>query len=244
MSTASPLARTQELGARFWNDSCDLRELEHAVRAGAVGATSNPVIVAQAVDADPTTWYAELDALIAANAGRREDEIAWLWVARVAARAAALLAPVYERTGGMHGCLCVQTDPRAYSDAARMSEHGRELAALAPNIAVKVPATAAGITAIEALTAAGIRINATVSFSVAQAVGCAEAVERGEVRARRSGLVPRPSWITLMVGRIDDHVQRVTERDHLCIEPGAVARAGIAVFKRAHAVFAARGFGS
>ena len=55
---------------------------------------------------------------------------------------------------------------------------------------VKVPATSAGAQAAEDVTAAGVKINATVSFTVPQAIAVAEAVERGlprrEAAARTS----------------------------------------------------------
>src|SRR5262245_50308196 len=181
--TATRMRRTVALGVEFWNDSCDLRELTAAVAADAVGATSNPLIVAHAVQADPATWVPVLDALVAAGAADDEDTLAWRLVEAIAERAAALWAPAHAASGGRAGISCAPVCPRLYRNRARMIEHGRRLAGLGPNIAVKVPATAAGVAAIEALTADGIRTNATVSFSLAQAVACAEAVERGLARA-------------------------------------------------------------
>jgi transaldolase len=236
------MRRTVVLGVEFWNDSCDLRELTAAVAAGAVGATSNPLIVAQAVQADPATWLPVLDALVAAGAGDDEDTLAWRLVETIAVRAAALLAPAYAASGGRAGILCVQVDPRLYRSSARMIEHGRRLARLAPNIAIKVPATAAGIAAIEALSADGIRTNATVSFSLAQAVACAEAVERGLARASAVAAATFTAYTTVMVGRLDDHLKRVAERERVSVVPGWLDWAGIAVFKRVAATFRARAY--
>ena len=94
-TTESRLRRTQELGAVFWNDSCDLDELRRAVDAGAVGATSNPVLVAQAVEASPSTWTPLLDALLASHPTAREDEVAWMLRrnARTTRRGAARTGP-------------------------------------------------------------------------------------------------------------------------------------------------------
>lgn len=242
----SPLRRTQELGAAFWNDSCDLRELRHAVQAGATGATSNPVLVAQAVEAAPETWNPVLDRLLAEHPTAREDELVWLLVAAVARQAAGVLLPVHERSGGRDGFLCVQTDPRAYRDAARMVAQAQGFMAYGPNVAVKVPAVGAGLRAIEELAALGIRTNATVCFSLPQAIACAEAAERGLDRARRAGRSVdgvRP-WVTIMVGRLDDHLKRVQARDGGAVAPEVLDRAGIAVFKRAHALFHDRGYRS
>ena len=58
---------------------------------------------------------------------------------------------------------------------------------LAPNIQVKIPVTAAGIVAIEEATRLGVNINATVSFTLPQAIAVAEAVERGLDRRAKEG---------------------------------------------------------
>ncbi|MFQ5601502.1 MAG: transaldolase family protein, partial [Candidatus Krumholzibacteriia bacterium] len=235
----SNMRRTVELGTDFWNDSCDLQELGEAVQEGAVGATSNPVIVYQVVQKSRDTWIPVLDTLIREHRGATEDEVAWRLIAEVARRAAAVLQPVYEKTEKRKGFLSVQVNPKFFSHTDRMVAHARELAAIAPNIAVKIPATEAGMAAIERLTAEGIRVNATVCFSVSQVLACAEAVERGVGHAKADGrdtttLLPT---VTIMVGRVDDHLRRVMEAEEITVDPGHINLAGIAVFKKAYQIF-------
>ncbi|HRB14006.1 MAG TPA: transaldolase family protein, partial [Vicinamibacteria bacterium] len=131
-----------------------------------------------------------------------------------------------------------------HANADRMIEHGRALAALAPNIAIKIPCTSAGVKAAEELVAGGINVNATVSFTVSQAVALGEAFERGLDRAKKSGadMTRLHPYMTLMVGRLDDLLQRVMVKEQIAIDPGYIAWAGIAVFKRAHEIFRKRGF--
>lgn len=235
----SNIQLTTRLGTDFWNDSCDPVELGEAVAEGAVGATSNPVIVYQAVQSGRERWIPVLDRLVAESPGATEDDIAWMLITEVAATAAGILRPVYDQTEGRKGYLSVQVNPKYYGNAERMVEHARKLASIAPNIAIKIPATEPGVSAIEQLTAEGIRINATVCFSVAQAIACAEAVERGVRRAESEGrntetLLPN---VTIMVGRIDDHLRRVLNRDDVTVDPGHLNWAGVAVFKKAWQIF-------
>lgn len=242
----SNIQLTTRLGTDFWNDSCNPVELEEAVAEGAVGATSNPVIVYQAVQSGRERWMPTLDRLVAESPGATEDEIAWMLITEVAATAAGILRPVHEHTEGRKGYLSVQVNPKYYGNAERMVEHARTLASIAPNIAIKIPATEAGIHAIEQLSAEGIRINATVCFSVAQAIACAEAVERGVRRAESTGrdtqtLLPN---VTIMVGRIDDHLRRVLDRDDITVDPGHLNWAGVAVFKKAWQIFRTRPYRS
>jgi len=93
---------------------------------------------------------------------------------------------------------------------------------------------------MEELTARGVRVNATVSFTVAQAVACAEAIERG-IRRAPAGSTLRP-YVTIMIGRVDDHMKRVQKRDNLTIDPAYLELAGIAVFRKAARIFKERGY--
>jgi transaldolase len=240
----SRMKATIDAGVEFWNDSCSPSELSDAVAHGAAGATSNPVIVYSAIKADPKTWTPVLDGLIAARPQAIEDEIAWALIEALGVKAAAILEPVHKATRAARGFLSMQVNPKLYPDSERMFEHGRVLAAVAPNVAIKVPATAAGIRAAEELVAAGINVNATVSFTVAQSVAVAEAFERGLDRARDRGVDMKTlhPYATIMLGRLDDHLQRVMAKEGIVVDPAHVSRAGIAVFKRARAVFKERGY--
>ena len=228
------------LGADWWNDSCGLRELTEAVANGAVGATSNPVIFSAAVAEDREHWIPVIDRLAREFPHEIEDEIAWRLIAQVGIEAAAILRPVCDRTRGVKGYLSMQVSSKYYPDRQRMVDQGVFLAGLAPNIAIKAPAVEAGIAAMQELSARGIRVNATVSFSVAQAVACAEAIERG-LRRAPSGAAVHP-YVTIMIGRVDDQLKRVQQRDQIAVEPAYLEWAGIAVFKRAAALFRARGY--
>jgi transaldolase len=175
-----------------------------------------------------------------------EVELTWAIIEEMVVRGASLLLPVYEREGGHKGRLSVQTNPADYRDAARMLDQGLHLAGLAPNLQVKFPVTAAGLVAVEEATARGVNITATVSFTVAQALAAAEAVERGLDRRARAGDdgAPMAPVCVLMIGRLDDWLKALVERDGLAVEPGALDWAGIAVFKRAYELFRERGYRS
>jgi transaldolase len=235
---------TTEKGADFWNDSCSLQELQEAVDNGAVGATSNPVIVSTVVKQEQKTWQPVLDELIARHHEASEDEIAWKLIEAIGRRAAAILEPVHARTAGRKGFLSMQVNPKLYRSPQAMLEHARRLAAVAPNVAIKLPAVPEGLRAAEELIASGINVNATVSFTLPQAIAVAESFERALDKARANGIEMSRlhPYVTLMVGRLDDHLQRVMAKEQVSIEPGFLNWAGIAVFKKARAIFQERGY--
>jgi len=228
----------------LWNDSADPRELSEAITWGAVGATCNPVIALAALKAERPTWAARIADYAAAHPTATEDEIGWAMVARLSVEAAALLVPAFERYQGVNGRLSIQTDPRFYRDTERLVEQAVEFSTLAPNMIVKIPGTSAGVAAFEEATYRGVSINATVSFTVAQAVAVAEAVERGLRRREAEGLDVSTMGpvCTIMVGRTDDWMRVSAEKEQITVDPGIMEWAGVAVFKNAYRIYQERGY--
>jgi len=242
----SKMKQTGELGTEFWNDSCDPEQLSEAISHGAVGATSNPVIVSTVVQNHLDRWQQRIDSLVSTNPEDSEVEIAWRLIAEVGAEAAQLLYPIYERSQGRKGRLSIQVNPTHYRNPRKMVEQAREISKVAPNLAIKAPVTAEGIRAMEEMTASGISVTATVSFTVPQALASAEAIERGLERAAAGGFDPQrmsPS-VVIMVGRLDDQLKRVMQRDRISVDPGILEWAGIAVMKKLYRIFCERGYRS
>jgi transaldolase len=228
----------------LWNDSADPDDLAFAMEHGAVGATCNPVIAHSVLKARLSAWRPRIAALIAERPTATEDDIGWAAVEALSIDAARLLRPVFDAHRGRNGRLSIQTDPRFAWNTAAILSQATHFQTLAPNLIVKIPATRAGLPAIEDATAKGISINATVSFTVAQAVAVAEAVERGLTRCAAAGYdVERMGPVcTIMVGRVDDWLRVVTERQAIAIDPGHLEWGGIAVFKQAYRLYQERGY--
>jgi transaldolase len=244
-SWKSPLHEmTQTTPTTLWNDSADLDELRFSIEHGGVGATCNPVIAHAVLKARQSEWRPRIESLMRARPFATEDALGWAAVEQLSIEAAALLEPAFEKHHGRNGRLSIQTDPRLYRDARSIVEQARRFSALAPNMIVKIPATAAGIEAIEAAIGEGISINATVCFTLPQCVAVAEAVERG-LRAREAAghdISTMGPVCTIMVGRLDDWLKAVMERDAIVTNPGHLEWAGVAVFKKTYRLFRERGY--
>jgi len=241
----SPLYEmTQTTPTCLWNDSAAIDELTYSIEHGAVGATCNPVIVVAALKKEMSLWIDRIRALIDERPTATEDQIAWQVVREMSVRSAALLKPVFEFHKGRNGRLSIQTDPRLYRDARAIVEQAEEFSELAPNMIVKIPVTSAGIRAIEEATHRGISINATVCFSLPQCIAVAEAVERGLRRRESEGMeiTCMGPVCTIMVGRLDDWLKVVVEKERITIDPGYLEWAGVAVFKKTYQIFRQRGY--
>jgi transaldolase len=229
----------------LWNDSCAVGELSASIRDnGAVGATCNPVIVLEVLKKEWPLWKDRIAALVSEMPLAGEEELAWRLTEEMSIKAAALLAPVFEREKGRNGRLSIQTNPRLWRDAGRLVEQAVHFSGLAPNMIVKIPVTKAGVAAIEEATARGVSINATVSFGLPQALAVAEAVERGLRRREKEGkdVSSMGPVCTLMVGRLDDWLKVVAEKENVSVDPGVFEWAGVAVMKKAYRIYRERGY--
>lgn len=246
MKEKTKMQLTSQAGTEFWNDSCSINELTEAVAQGAVGATSNPMIVYNVISQEKEIWKDTLLSIIKDNPTDSEDDIAWKLIEVIGIKAAKVLEGVYESTNGKKGRLSLQVNPMHFRNAKRMLEHAKHLSGLAPNIAIKAPCVSAGLDAIEEMTALGICVNVTVSFNVPQAVAAAERIEKGLKRAKANGIDTNSftPYVTIMVGRLDDQLKRVMSRDKISIDPGYLEWAGVAAFKKAYQIFNERGYQS
>ena len=234
----------RETPTDYWNDSCAVDELTYAVERGGSGATSNPSIVFEVLKKESAHWVPRIVELAGANPTWNETDLSWALIEEMAVRGARVLAPVFEREHGSKGRLSLQTNPANYQSSHAMVDQALAFDALAPNMQVKFPATAAGIAGMEQATAQGVNVNATVCFTVPQAIAVAEAIERGLEQREHSGNDPASMTpvCTIMVGRLDDWMKVLVERDEIAVDPTVLDWAGIAAFKRAYEIFHERGY--
>jgi transaldolase len=235
---------TMQFPTDYWNDSCSVEELTYAVANGAVGATTNPTIVHNVLSKEMHLWKDRIQCLIDESPTLDETEITWMLIQEMAVHGASFLKPAYEKHAGKKGRLSIQTNPAYYRNAEAITLQALSFSLLAPNMQVKAPVTRAGLQAIEEATYQGVSMNATVSFTVPQAVAVAEAVERGLNRRVQSGqsIEGMSPVCTIMVGRTDDWVKVLAKRDSVDIDPTFLDWAGIACMKRAYQIYQERGY--
>ena len=173
MGATNRIAEIYKHGQSIWYDNIRRGllvsgEIKRLIDAGEIaGITSNPAIFNQAIAAS-TDYDDALTELVRADP---QAEIKALYEALVIEdirTAAGLLRSVYERTDGMDGYVSLEVSPDlAHRTEETVAEAGRLFATIdRPNVLMKVPATVAGLPAITQLIAAGVKVNATLIFSV------------------------------------------------------------------------------
>jgi transaldolase len=223
----------------YWHDSAIDREQQLAFQLGACGMTTNPFLVHCTLRDDRAFWQESLAQFPRGLAG---DEKALELSRIVTCYYAGKVRPIYEKGEVGKGYVCAQTNPVHTGDEAYMVDQALKISAWAPNIVIKLPATAAGLRAYERCAALGINVAATVSFTVSQVIQVAEAARRGKAQAIAKGIKPGLSIAVLMVGRLADYLRDVKQDSHPHVLESDIQMAGIACIKRAYALFVERGY--
>ena len=206
-----------ELGQAIWLDYISRSllasgELQELVDQGLRGVTSNPSIFEKAI-AGSADYDEDLNRLV--SAGRSVAEIYEDLTMTDIRNAADVLRPVYEKSGGADGYVSLEVNPAlAHDTEATIAEARRLFASLErPNVMIKVPATPAGIPAIESLIGEGVNINVTLIFSLEQYEAVATAYIAGlEKLALAGGDIGRVASVaSFFISRVDTAVDRALE---------------------------------
>jgi transaldolase len=225
----------EHTSTKWWHDSAEEAELDLGLKRGAAGVTTNPLLASAALNKNRGQWSAAVDEVLARNLPPELKAEALMHIA--VSRAAGKLMPEYESSGRQSGFVCAQVNPVRAGDRDCMYAMAKRLHAWSPNIAVKLPATGAGLDVLEDCVAEGITVTATVSFTVPQVVAIAERHRAGIRRAREKDIEPGKCFAVIMIGRLDDYLREVAHDNQTAVSEHDIRQAGLAVTKRAYAIY-------
>ncbi len=198
-------------GSKVWLDSVDPDEVQKNKAIGITGATSNPIIIAGLIETG------RFDDTMASFMGKgiSDEALAWKMTDHLVKHAQQAFHDVWKRTRGDDGWVSFELDPlledinnpTPHKEAvARYIESGKQWAAGHDNRMIKVPATPAGLDALEELAAAGITLNVTLIFSERQYIAARDAIWRG--RQRYGKLDSFKSVYSIFISRVDVYTQK------------------------------------
>ena len=219
----------------WWHDSAEPSEIERGIQRGAVGATTNPFLSNLALSLNKDAWAKEVDSVLSEQAGpeRKAEQLMSIAITHAANQ----LKFQYEKSKGRMGYVCAQVNPARAADRECMLSMARRFHTWAPNIAVKLPATAAGLDVLEDCTAEGITATLTISYTVPQVIAIAERHRRGIQRAEQNSIEPGKCFAVIMIGRLDDYLRDVAHDSEADISESDICQAGLAVSKRAYSIY-------
>ena len=200
------------IGTKIWSDSIEPGIIATAAQRGITGATSNPIIIADIIK------QGGLDERITQliEQGLDDSALAWKLNDELVSNAQKTFAGVWERTRGNDGYVSFELDP-LLEDPEKPLPHGERVrryvelgikyASNQTNRMIKVPATDAGLDALEELAAHGVTLNVTLCFSERQYKVSRDAIWRGAQR-RKNGLDGFKSVYSIFVSRVDVYTEK------------------------------------
>jgi len=211
---SSPLETLIASGTKLWVDSIDPDLVQSNRALGATGATSNPVIVGNLLK----TGRFDEGILELATAGNDDEAITWQMTDRLVTNAQEVFQPVWEATAGNDGYVSFELDPLIedpdlnlpHDDRVnRYVELGKKWFEGHSNRMIKVPATPAGIDALEPLCASGVTLNVTLIFTERQYAAARDSIWRGA--QQRDDLSTFKSVYSVFVSRVDAYAMKTIE---------------------------------
>lgn len=233
----------EEQGQSPWLDNLARSELQDGtvlrlVASGVRGVTANPTIVARALESSDA-YDQQIRRLIAA--GQSVEDIYWDLAIADVVTALKLLRPTFDSSDGGDGFVSIEVAPDRARDTEATKQAARDLhdRIRQPNLMVKIPATADGVPAIEAMTAEGRSINVTLIFSLARYAEVLEAYLSGLETLAGSGgdLSSVHSVASFFVSRVDTEVDRRLEKRGAVQINMLGGRAAVAQAKLAYRLF-------
>ncbi len=218
-------------GTKLWLDSIDPDEIVKNRAWGATGATSNPIIVSDLIK----TGRFDNDLAQFLKQGLSDEAIAWDLTDHLVKNAQQTFLPVWEQTHGDDGYVSFELDPLLEDPTSHMPiaertrnyvQLGKKWSAGHKNRMIKVPATPAGLGALEELAAAGVPLNVTLIFSERQYFAARDAIYRGS--AHLASRKYFKSVYSIFVSRLDVY----TEKHVPNLSPRAQGMVGIVNAKR------------
>ena len=214
----NPLLQVRQHGQQIWLDNLSRTLLNdgHLARFiaedGIAGVTTNPAIFHKAIAGG--RYYEDDLARLKQQPLSPEARYEALVVPDVQ-RACDLLAALHRDTGGRAGYVSLEVSPALAHDAEGTVAAGLRLKAAVdrPNLLIKVPATPAGLVAIERLVGHGVSVNVTLMFSLAHVDAVAAAYVRGLEQLQASGGEPGRvmSVASLFLSRVDSLIDKELE---------------------------------
>jgi transaldolase len=225
---------------QWWHDSAEAAELALGLERGAIGVTTNPYLANLALVKDRQLWAPAIEAVLGRNLPAEQKAEALMQIA--VTRTAEKLMPEFEASKGQSGFVCGQVNPSRAGDRDCMLPMAKRYHAWAPNIAVKLPATSAGLDVMEDCIAEGITVTITVSFTVPQALAIGERHMAGIRRAQAKGIEPGKCFAVIMIGRLDDYLREVAHDTQAVATESDIRQSGVAATKRAYQIYKERGY--
>jgi len=217
---------------KFWINNVTREEARLAIEAGAVGCTQNPSYTWKMLTHPQEAGHARELLKEALKESACDNEVECILQRKLVKEIADVFLPLYQSTHGEHGYVSIQGDPIHEEDPAVIIQEGRLNREMGPNVMIKIPATKAGLEAMDVLIAENTPINATEVMGINQALEICRMYERV---SRQTGKRPKV-YYSLITGIYDEYLQKWVKEQGIQISRDMVYVAGMAIAKKTYAI--------
>lgn len=217
---------------KFWINNVTREEARLAIEAGAVGCTQNPSYTWKMLTHPTEAGYAQTLLKEALRESSSDNETECILQRKLVAEIARIFRPVYDASHGRHGYVSIQGDPIHEEDPQVIIQEGRRNREMGPNVMIKIPATKAGLEAMNVLINENTPINATEVMGVSQALEICRMYER---ISQETGKRP-PIYYSLITGIYDEYLHHWVRENKIDISPDMLFVAGLAIAKKTYQI--------
>jgi transaldolase len=223
---------------KMWINNVTPEEAEWAIAARAVGCTQNPSYTWKMLN--HPRYKKNALALLDETLKETEDdnEVECILQRKLVKRIAEKFMVVYERTNGAHGYVSIQGDPIHEEDPQVIIDEGRKNREMSPNIMIKIPATKAGLEAMETLIAENTPLNATEVMGLSQIIDVCEMYDK---ITAKTGTKP-VMYYSLITGIYDEWLAQEVASQGIDISPDILYQAGMVIAKKVYRFVHDRGY--
>lgn len=221
---------------RLWINNPTPADAEKSIKAGAISCTTNPTYCMKQHMRE--TEQNEVNSIINEVVKDIEDDnlAADLIQQKLVKKIMDIFLPLYEKNPGKEGLVSIQGNPFLDDDPEHIINEALEYRKLSKNFITKIPATKAGLKALEALIPKNMPMLATEVMGISQAISICEMYKR---TSKKYGKYP-PFYLSHITGIFDEHLNNVVKRDGIDISPDILWQAGCIVARKQYKIFKER----
>lgn len=223
---------------KMWINNVTRQEAQMAIDAGAVGCTQNPSYTWKMLNHPDEKEHAlaVLDECIRET--ENDNDVVCRFQRKLISGIAEIFMQVYEKTNGEHGYVSIQGDPIHEENPQVIIDEARLNRAISPNMMIKIPATAAGLQAMDVLIEENTPLNATEVMGVSQYVDICDMYHRIIQKTKTKPV----AYVSLITGIYDEWLHHYVEEQKIEINPDILYQAGLVIAKKVLQIRSDRGY--
>ncbi len=223
---------------RFWINNPTPEEAEKSIAARAVSCTTNPTFCMKVLqnEGEKERVLGIIDEVI--KEYDDDNQAADMVQQKLVKDILDIFLPLYDADPGGQGFVSIQGDPNLDTDTDHIIEEAQRYKKLGKNFITKIPVTAPGLKALEALVPEDMAMIATEVMGISQAVHICEMYQRV---SKECGKYP-PLYLTHITGIFDEHMAEVVKKDGINISPDILWQAGAIVARKQYKIFKERNY--